>query len=126
MRGNSAPAAELPCPDRVRQPTLVGVITVIAALLAFTRRPFRRDLAWLAALLPLGVAAQAVLGGFTVLHHLAPGFVMGHFSLSLLILIAAVALAWRSAHEPGSRPRSDDRVAVWAVRALVPVAALTV
>src|ERR1700716_4096676 len=49
---------------------LVGVITVIAALLAFTRRPFRRDLAWLAALLPLGVAAQAVLGGFTVLHHL--------------------------------------------------------
>ncbi|MBV9196303.1 MAG: COX15/CtaA family protein [Solirubrobacterales bacterium] len=105
---------------------LVGVITVLAAALAFTRRPFRRDLAWLALALPLGVVAQAVLGGFTVLHHLAPGFVMGHFGLSLLILVAAVALAWRSTFEPGSRPRSDDRVAVWSVRALAPVGALTI
>jgi cytochrome c oxidase assembly protein subunit 15 len=105
---------------------LVGVITVIVAVLAFTRRPFRRDLAWLALILPLGVVAQAVLGGFTVLHHLAPGFVMAHFGLSLLILVAAVALAWRSAFEPGSRPRSDDRVAVWSVRALAPFGALTI
>jgi len=105
---------------------VVGVLTVIAAVLAFTRRPFRRDLAWLALLLPLGVLAQAVLGGFTVLHHLAPGFVMGHFSLSMVILIAAVALAWRAAHEPGSRPRSDDWLGVWSVRALAPVAALTI
>ena len=35
---------------------VVGVITVVAALLAWTRRPFRRDLLWLALLLPLGVA----------------------------------------------------------------------
>ena len=47
-------------------------------------------------LLPLGVVAQAVLGGFTVREHLAPGFVMAHFGLSMLILIAAVALAWRA------------------------------
>ncbi len=105
---------------------VVGVITVVAAVLAFTRRPFRRDLAWLALALPLGVVAQAVLGGFTVLHHLAPGFVMAHFSLSLLILIAAFALAWRSTYEPGSRARSADRVAVWAVRALAPLGALTI
>src|ERR1700682_4237816 len=85
---------------------LVGVLTVVAAVLAFTRRPFRRDLALLAVSLPLGVVAQAVLGGFTVREHLAPGFVMAHFGLSMLIVIAAVALAWRSAHEPGSRPRS--------------------
>jgi heme a synthase len=105
---------------------LVGVITVIAAVLAFTRRPFRRDLAWLAVALPLGVVAQAVLGGFTVREHLAPGFVMAHFALSMLILIAAVALCWRSAHEPGSRPRSNDRVVVWSVRALAPLGALTI
>jgi heme a synthase len=105
---------------------VVGVITVVAALLAWTRRPFRRDLAWLALLLPLGVVAQAVLGGFTVLHHLAPGFVMAHFGLSLLILVAAFALAWRSAHEPGSRPRSTDRAVVWSVRALLPLGALTI
>jgi heme a synthase len=105
---------------------VVGVITVVAAILAFTRRPFRRDLAWLAVLLPLGVVAQAVLGGFTVLNHLAPGFVMAHFSLSLLILIAAFALAWRSRFEPGARPRSKDRVGVWSVRALAPLGGLTI
>ena len=89
---------------------LVGVITVVAAVLAFTRRPFRRDLAVLAVLMPLGVVAQAVLGGFTVREHLAPGFVMAHFSLSMIILIAAVALAWRARFEPGARPRATDRV----------------
>jgi cytochrome c oxidase assembly protein subunit 15 len=105
---------------------VVGVITVVAAVLAFTRRPFRRDLAILALLLPLGVVAQAVLGGFTVLNHLAPGFVMGHFSLSLLILVAAFALAWRSTFEPGTRPRSADRAVVWSVRGLLPLGALTI
>ncbi|MGO9822100.1 MAG: COX15/CtaA family protein [Solirubrobacteraceae bacterium] len=105
---------------------VVGVITVVAAVLAFTRRPFRRDLAVLAVLLPLGVAAQAVLGGLTVLNHLAPGFVMAHFSLSLLILVAAFALAWRSRYEPGARPRSTDRLGVWSVRGLAPLGALTI
>jgi heme a synthase len=105
---------------------IVGVITVVAAVLAFTRKPYRRDLAVLAVLLPIGVLAQAVLGGFTVREHLAPGFVMAHFGLSMIILIAAVALAWRSAHEPGSRPRSNDRLAVWSVRGLLPLGALTI
>ncbi len=105
---------------------VVGVITVVTLVLAWTRRPFRRELLWLALLLPLGVVAQAVLGGFTVLHHLAPGFVMAHFSLSLLILVAAFALAWRSTYEPGSRPLATDRTAVWAVRALFPLGALTI
>jgi heme a synthase len=105
---------------------LVGVLTVVAAVLAFTRKPFRRDLAVLAVLLPLGVVAQAVLGGFTVREHLAPGFVMAHFSLSMLILIAAVALAWRARYAPGARPRSTDRLSVWSVRALTPLAGLTI
>ena len=105
---------------------VVGVLTIVAAVLAFTRKPFRRDLAWLACSLPLFVLAQAVLGGFTVREHLAPGFVMAHFALSMIALIAAVALAWRSAHEPGSRPRSSDRVSVWSIRALAPLGALTI
>jgi cytochrome c oxidase assembly protein subunit 15 len=104
----------------------VGVMTVVAAVLAFTRRPFRRDLAWLACALPLGVVAQAVLGGFTVRYDLAPGFVMSHFLLSMVILIAAVSLAWRATHEPGTRPRSTDRTLTWSVRALLPLSALTV
>jgi heme a synthase len=105
---------------------VVGVMTVVAAVLAFTRRPFRRDLALLALCLPLGVVAQAVLGGFTVREHLAPGFVMGHFALSMIVLVAAVALAWRSTYEPGSRPRSSDRLSVWSARALAPLGALAI
>ena len=105
---------------------LVGLTAVAAGVLAWFRRPFRRDLARLGALLPLGVVCQAVLGGFTVRNHLAPGFVMGHFGLSMLILIAAVGLAWRASYEPGERPRATDRVSVWAVRALVPLGAVTI
>jgi heme a synthase len=51
---------------------------------------------------------------------------VAHFSLSMSILIAAVALAWRATFEPGSRPRSDDRATVWSVRALAPLGALTI
>jgi cytochrome c oxidase assembly protein subunit 15 len=105
---------------------LVGVVCAAVAVLAFTRRPFRRDLAWLAVSLPLGVVAQAVLGGFTVREHLAPGFVMSHFLLSMVILIFAVALAWRATFEPGTRPRSNDRLAVWSVRALAVLGAVTI
>ena len=67
-----------------------------------------------------------MLGGFTVREHLAPGFVMAHFCLSMLALIAAVALAWRSAHQPGSRPRATDRLMVWCIRLLLPLGALTI
>jgi heme a synthase len=105
---------------------LVGVIAVAAFVLSFFRRPFRRDLMWLSLTLPLGVVAQAVLGGFTVREHLAPGFVMGHFALSMIVLVGAVALAWRAKYEPGARPRSGDRVGVWSVRALLPLGALTI
>jgi cytochrome c oxidase assembly protein subunit 15 len=105
---------------------IVGLGAVAAGALAWRRRPFRRDLAVLGLLLPLGVVCQAVLGGFTVRHHLAPGFVMGHFALSMLILIAAATLAWRARYEPGERPRSSDRLAVWSVRGLLPLGAVTI
>jgi cytochrome c oxidase assembly protein subunit 15 len=103
----------------------VGIICLVVTVTAFTRRPFRRDLAWLAVSLPLGVVAQAVLGGFTVREHLAPGFVMSHFLLSMVILIFAVALAWRATFEPGARPRSHDRLGVWSVRGVSVLGALT-
>jgi cytochrome c oxidase assembly protein subunit 15 len=103
---------------------LVGVMTVLAALLAWRRRPFRRDLMALGLTLPLGVVAQAVLGGYTVENKLAPGFVMAHFALSMLILVGAVALYWRSRDGPEPSRRNADRRAVWAVRALAPFAAI--
>jgi cytochrome c oxidase assembly protein subunit 15 len=105
----------------------VAVGAIAAALLAFLRRPFRRDLAWLGLALPLGVVAQIALGGLTVLYGLAPGFVMGHFLLSQTILVAAFALMWRS-RQPDRDPRADPpaterRTIVLASRALVALAA---
>src|SRR6185437_3413610 len=77
----------------------VSIAAGAAWLLALRRRPYRRDLMWLGALLPLGVIGQAVLGGFTVRGALDYGWVMGHFALSMLILLAAAVLAWRAGHE---------------------------
>src|ERR1700688_2182368 len=74
----------------------VSIAAGAAWLLALRRRPYRRDLMWLGALLPLGVVGQAVLGGFTVRGELDYGYVMGHFALSMLILLAAALLAWRA------------------------------
>ena len=98
---------------------VVGVLVAAVSHLAWRRRPIRRDLALVGTLLPLGVLGQAVLGGFTVRNHLAPGFVMGHFGLSMVILAAAVALSWLARHEPGARPRVFGAAEVWAVRGLL-------
>ena len=105
--------------------SIVLVPCLAAAILAWRRRPFRRDLALLALLLPLGVLGQAVMGGLTVLYGLAPGWVIGHFLISMALLVACVALAWRATYEPGERPPATDRLAVWSVRALLVPGAAT-
>jgi len=100
----------------------VAVAAIAAGLLAFLRVPFRRDLAILGVLLPIGVICQAVMGGLTVLYGLAPGWVMAHFGLSMLILVAAGTLAWRArpAFEEGEPPAADRTTAraCWALFAL--------
>ncbi len=73
----------------------VSIAAGLAWVAALRRRPYRRDLVWLGGMLPLGVIGQAVLGGFTVKGALDYGWVMGHFGLSMLILLAAVLLVWR-------------------------------
>jgi cytochrome c oxidase assembly protein subunit 15 len=104
----------------------VTVAALAAFVLAFRRRPYRRDLMRLSALLPLGVLAQAVLGGLTVRGALDYGWVMAHFALSMLVLVAALALSWRGSYERDARPSFPDRTSVWLVRLLVPLGALTI
>lgn len=104
----------------------VGLAVIAASVLVFRRRPFRWHLAVFGALLPLGVLCQAVLGALVVEYDLAPGLVMGHFILSMLLLDAAFALAWCSRYEPGERRASWDRLGVWAVRCLIPLGQLTI
>jgi cytochrome c oxidase assembly protein subunit 15 len=104
----------------------VGFAVIAASVLAFFRRPYRWHLALLGALLPLGVIGQAILGALVVEYHLAPGLVMSHFILSMMLLDAAFALAWCSRYEPWQRRRSNDRLGVWSVRALIPLGQLTI
>src|SRR6478752_1888425 len=104
----------------------VGIAVIAASVLAFFRRPYRWHLALFGVLLPLGVIGQAILGAEVVEHHLAPGLVMLHFILSMMLLDAAFALAWCSRYEPWERRRSCDRLGVWAVRGLIPMGQLTI
>jgi cytochrome c oxidase assembly protein subunit 15 len=104
----------------------VGFAVIAASVLAWFRVPFRRHLAFFGALLPLGVIGQAILGALVVKYHLAPGLVMSHFILSMLLLDASFALAWCSRYEPWERRRSSDRLGVWSVRALIPIGQLTI
>ena len=117
--------------------TLTGPVSLAALaawVLAYRRRPFRRDLARLALLLPLGVLGQAVLGGLTVEGKLAYGWVMAHFALSMLLIAAAWTLAWRASHEssarePSTRSATADPAARWLSRgtwARVVLGALTI
>jgi cytochrome c oxidase assembly protein subunit 15 len=107
--------------------SFVGLAAGAAGLMAFFRRPFRRDLAILGVLLPLGVAMQAVLGGLTVVYGLAPGWVMGHYGLSMLILVAAGALAWRARPAYGTgEPRTADIATARAVWAMFALGAVTI
>ena len=105
---------------------IVGISVIAAGALAWFRRPFRWHLALFGGFLPIGVMGQAVLGALVVKHHLAPGLVMSHFILSMILLDSAFALAWCARYEPGERGYSSDRLGVWAVRALVPLGQLTI
>ena len=105
----------------------VMVVAVLVMVTAWRFRPAgarRQGLVWLAAAQPLGVVAQAVLGGIVVLTNLNPAAVSLHFLLSSTILALAVTLWSRCAE--GDRPatrlvRADLRVLSVA---LVPVVAL--
>jgi cytochrome c oxidase assembly protein subunit 15 len=77
----------------------VAIATVVAAWRVGRSGPLR-----LAVLLALGVPAQAVLGGVTVLLDLNPWVVAGHLLISMAMISAAVLLV-RRAHDDG-RPRA--------------------
>jgi len=89
-------------------------LVAIAALVfiaAWRYQPRRRDLFWLGAIQPLGVVAQAVLGGIVVLTRLNPGLVSAHFLLSITITGAAVLLYARCGDLPNDPPaRRELRV----------------
>ena len=75
--------------------TAAAIATVVVVF-----RSVRRDLRPLAVLSFLGIPAQALLGGVTVLTGLNPWTVAAHFLLSM-VLVAVATTLWLRSREPG-------------------------
>ena len=81
----------------------VAVDTLVAAW-----QTGRRDLRILALVLALGIPAQAVIGGVTVLTDLNPWVVSFHLLCSLAIIGLAVLFLWRLDHPAAQANRGPD------------------
>ena len=107
--------------------SVVGVVALaalVAVVLDVRRRSRPRSLIALAAVPLVGVVAQAVLGGITVLTHLSPGTVAAHFLVSALIVVASTVLLVRAQQGDGpAHPvvRPELVAMGWALAALTAV-----
>ncbi|HEX2771633.1 MAG TPA: COX15/CtaA family protein [Micromonosporaceae bacterium] len=77
----------------------VALIALAAVVAALHHQPRRRPIVLLATGVFLGIPAQAVIGGITVLTDLNPWVVGLHFLASMAVLAVAYAF-WRRAGEP--------------------------
>ncbi|RAO08485.1 hypothetical protein LUPAC07_05694 [Micromonospora noduli] len=77
----------------------VGLIALATVLAVLAHRPRRPGLLALAVAVFLGIPAQAVIGGITVLTNLNPWVVGLHFLASMAVIAAAYAL-WRRIGDP--------------------------
>jgi heme a synthase len=75
--------------------TVVAIATLVAVFVSV-----RRDLRRWAVVSFLGIPAQALLGGITVLTGLNPWTVAGHFLLSA-VLVGVATVLWLRSREPG-------------------------
>ncbi len=108
---------------------VVGAAVIAAVLGSWWRVPRRRDLTWWSVWLVIGVIANAVLGGISVLVDLHPIAVQGHLLLSMMLIFAGTMLV-RRAGEPDGVPLEravtpvSERLA-WLVFAVTSVAIVT-
>ena len=84
--------------------TFVLILSIVAAVIGVLRwrrqYPNQKKLLWLALAQLLGVVAQIILGGITVLTHLNPLTVGAHFLLSIILLAASLSLRQRMLQTP--------------------------
>lgn len=105
------PGSYIPTPDQPEAPlhawiefgnrllTFVLLINAVALTISIFRN--RRELLALGAIQIIGILAQGLLGGITVLTGLNPGTVAGHFMLSIILIAAALSLRQRVHEKPG-------------------------
>jgi heme a synthase len=90
----------------------IAVATLVAACVAAFRTG-RLDVLILALVLALGIPAQAVIGGVTVLTDLNPWVVSLHLLCSLAIIGVAVLFLWRLDRPSPRRRRGADVTLAW-------------
>jgi cytochrome c oxidase assembly protein subunit 15 len=83
---------------------VLAAIVIAGVVVAWQQRPRRRSLVALSVATALGIPAQAVIGGITVLTDLNPWVVGLHFLASMAVIAAAYAF-WRTAREPDGPTR---------------------
>lgn len=82
---------------------VVGIIAIVAFVAILRLRRERRDLFWLTLLAGLGIPAQAVLGGISVLSDLNPYVVGLHFVLSMVLVVLCTMFVHRVYTPAGPR-----------------------
>lgn len=88
---------------------LVGIIAVVVLILVLRLRRERRDLYVLAVIVVGGVAAQAIVGGITVLTGLNPFIVGFHYVCSLALVCVTAAFLVRMSQPGDARVRAVAR-----------------
>lgn len=102
----------------------VSAAAIFAIFCALTQARYRKDFTVLSVMLLVGVLAQAVIGGLSVLYDLDWIWISVHYLASItLLLIPAVMLTWRAGDGTTARrePGAADRLTRRSVLALLPL-----
>jgi len=96
----------------------VALVAVLGVIAAWRQRPRRPRVTRLAVAVFLGIPAQGIVGGITVLTGLNPWIVGGHFLVSMAVIAAAYAF-WRATGESDGPPRPTVPASLRALAVLV-------
>jgi cytochrome c oxidase assembly protein subunit 15 len=91
---------------------VLTLVCIIMFVLVVRLRRSRPGLYWLAFWMALGIPAQALIGGMSVLSGLNPYVVGLHFVLSVVLIVVATVLLYRVYDAPG-RYRVTASVGMW-------------
>jgi heme a synthase len=105
---------------------LLTLICVSVFLLVVRLRRSRPDLFWLAFSMALGIPAQALIGGMSVLSGLNPYVVGLHFVLSVVLIVLSTVLLYRVYGAPGSYRVAAEPAMWWATVAVCVTGTLAV
>ena len=83
---------------------LLVIVAIVTFALVFRMRKNRKDFFWLTLLIGLGIPAQAVIGGISVLMQLNPYVVGLHFIVSIVMVVLSTILVFRVYN--GNAPRT--------------------